>query len=198
MVAACPSTPAILNRCRGSRVLDVRSAFAMWKKRLRFLLWFVPALLVAGTALAVLLRVTQMPVGFSSRDLNANPRTAYALYLKGTESRVSNGEPLFGFGGVVHVREALSELGAELGGCQRVDSAVFGTRSIHVRVAPERDAFVVVGVEQGVSTGIQSELACIRDIVASTELAALARFTRPPHSDYLLNVSVVRTPGARR
>jgi hypothetical protein len=136
------------------------------------------------------------PVGLKSRALSGSspeefPYT-YSVSLVGVHSRAQTVTPLFGFGGVLHLRHALDQLGARLSSCARAELPNWGAPRFGLRIQQGRTAFVVVSLPQHGSDSVQEELRCIRSHIEAAELPHLRQLPPPQHQDYLIQVVVTR------
>lgn len=157
---------------------------------------FVGALFVVS-AVAVAPALFTSKTTMSARTLDAEaherPPFRYTVSLAEVTTRAQTAAPLFGFGGVLHLRTALGMLGAELTSCARSQGPQWGAHRFGLRVDPASASFKVSSIPQNRDLQVQAELSCIRDRIESTELLPLRNLPPPTHPDYSIAAVITRS-----
>lgn len=117
----------------------------------------------------------------------------YTVSLAEISTRAQTALPLFGFGGVLHLRSALSILGAKLSSCARSEDPLWGAQRFGLRVDHTQASFKVLTIPQKGDPQLQAELSCIRDRIEAVELSPLKNLQVSAHADYAIVAVITRS-----
>ncbi len=128
-----------------------------------------------------------------SLSLKAVPLDApspFVSFLGEAEDLRRGGEKdLFGWGGMIEVSKAASELDKYLKNCRQYRKNPDDAFRFDVKVDVKKSRFVVAGILQGMDKN-EEMAACLRDRINDSRLARLRRLKEAPVDSYILKLEV--------